>query len=198
MSLKRLLSCITKKTTLTCHWKDYSDVSLKRLSRYVTENATLMYHWKVYYDVSLKMLWWWVTTHWKGYPDMSLKSLFWCVIEKGSMDIPSSQTMGSKELKPWSPRWVRQELRRRNNGLPPNDPNHDEKLLVDVERPLCKWDLDCQSHMSLDHETYVMRYWSCPLPTSPFNWGWDEEKPRKVVLVLTFTLQDFALSSSHH
>jgi hypothetical protein len=33
-----------------------------------------------------------------------------------------------------------------------------------------------------------MRYWSCPFPTSPLNWGWDEEKPRKVVSVLTFTL----------
>jgi hypothetical protein len=64
-----------------------------------------------------------------------------------------------------------------NNGLPPNDPNHDEKPLANAERPLCKCDLDCQSHMSLDHDTYGMRYWSCPLPTSLFNWCLDEEKP---------------------
>jgi hypothetical protein len=96
--------------------------------------------------------------------------------------------MGSKESEPWSPEWVRQKLREKNNGLPPNDLNHDEKPPADAERPLCKCDLDCQSHMSLDHDTYGKRYWSCPLPTCPFHWGWDEEKPRKVVSVLTFTL----------
>jgi hypothetical protein len=53
---------------------------------------------------------------------------------------------------------VRQKLREKNNGLSPND-----------------------------HDTYDMRYWSCHLPTSPFHWGWDEEKSRKVVSVLTFT-----------
>jgi hypothetical protein len=91
--------------------------------------------------------------------------------------------MGSKEPKPWSPRWVREKLRETNNRLTPNDPNHDEKPPADV---------DCQSHMSLEHDTHGMRYWSCPLPTSPFNWGWDEEKPHKVVSVVTFTLQYFA------
>jgi hypothetical protein len=91
-----------------------------------------------------------------------------------------SQTMGRKEPEPWSPRWVRQQLKERNNGLPPNDPNHDEKPLGDTKRPLCKCDLDYQSHMSLDYDTYNRRYWSCPLPTSPFNWGWGEENLRKV------------------
>jgi hypothetical protein len=75
-----------------------------------------------------------------------------------------------------------------NNGLPPNDPNHDEKPLNNAGRPLCKCDLECQSHMSIDYDTYSRRYWSCRLPTSPFNWGWDEEKPRKVISVLTFTV----------
>jgi hypothetical protein len=42
--------------------------------------------------------------------------------------------------------------------------------------------------MSIDYDTYGRRYWSCPLPTSPINWGWDEQKPRKVLLVLTFTV----------
>jgi hypothetical protein len=37
-------------------------------------------------------------------------------------------TTGSKEPEPWSPRWVRQKLREKNNGLLPNDPNHDENL----------------------------------------------------------------------
>jgi hypothetical protein len=95
--------------------------------------------------------------------------------------------MGSKEPEPWSPRWVRQKLREKNNGLPPNDLNHDEKHPADAERPVCKCDFDCQSHMSLDHDTYARRYWSCPLPICPFHWGWDEEKPQKVVSVLTFT-----------
>jgi hypothetical protein len=27
-----------------------------------------------------------------------------------------------------------------------------------------------------------------PIPTSPFNWGWDKEQPHKVVSVLTFTV----------
>jgi hypothetical protein len=69
-----------------------------------------------------------------------------------------SHTMDSKEPEPWSPRWVRQKLREKNNGHPPNYPNHDEKPPVDAERPLCKCDLDCQSHMSLNHDTYDGRY----------------------------------------
>jgi hypothetical protein len=101
-------------------------------------------------------------------------------------------TMGSKEPEPWSPQWMRQKLREANNGLPPNDLNHDEKSPTDAERPLCKCGLDCQSHMSLEHDTYGMRYWSYPLPTSPFNWGWDEEKLHKVFSVVIFILQDFA------
>jgi hypothetical protein len=84
--------------------------------------------------------------------------------------------MGSKELEPWLPLWVRQKLRDKNNGLPPNDPNHDEKHLAHAERPLCKRDLDYQSHMSLDHDMYGRRYWSCPQLTCLFHWGWDEEK----------------------
>jgi hypothetical protein len=92
-------------------------------------------------------------------------------------------TMGSKELEPWSPLWVRQKLRKKNNGLPPNDLNHDEKSLTNAERLLCKCDLDYQSHMSLEHDTYDMRYWYYPLLTCPFHWGWNKEKPRKVVLV---------------
>jgi hypothetical protein len=44
------------------------------------------------------------------------------------------------------------------------------------------------SHASLVDDTYDMRYWSCSLPTSLFNWGWDKEKPRKAVSVLTFTM----------
>jgi hypothetical protein len=42
--------------------------------------------------------------------------------------------------------------------------------------------------MSLDHDMYGRRYWSCPQPTYPFHWGWDKEKLRKIVSVLTFTL----------
>jgi hypothetical protein len=119
-------------------------------------------------------------------------------------------TMNSKESEPWSPWWVRQKLREKNNGLPPNDPNYDEKPPTDTERPICKCNLDCQSHMSLDHNTYDRRYWSCPQPTYPFHWGWDEEKPQKVLSILTFTLhilnkviinhflRVFTLHSSHH
>jgi hypothetical protein len=49
---------------------------------------------------------------------------------------------------------VRQKLREKNNGLPANNPNHDEKPLANAEKPICKCDFDCQSHMSLDHDTY--------------------------------------------
>jgi hypothetical protein len=87
--------------------------------------------------------------------------------------------MGSKEPVPWSPRWVTEKLREANNGLPPNDPNLDKKPPADAEIPLCKCELDCQSHMSLEHETYGMRYWSCQLPSSPFNWGWEKKKLQK-------------------
>jgi hypothetical protein len=96
--------------------------------------------------------------------------------------------MGSKEPEPWSPRWVRQQLRERRNSLPPNDLNHDEKLLANAERPLCKCDLECQHYMSIDHDTYNRRYWFCPQPTYPFLWGWDEEKLWKIVSVLIFIL----------
>jgi hypothetical protein len=72
----------------------------------------------------------------------------------------------------------------KNNDLPSNDPNHDEKPPVDAERPLCKCNLDCQSHMSLEHNIYGKRYWSCSLPTCPFHWGWNKEMSRKVVSVL--------------
>jgi hypothetical protein len=96
--------------------------------------------------------------------------------------------MGSKEPEPWSPRWVRQKLKEKKNGPPPNDPNHDEKPPADAERHICKCDLDCQSHMGLDHNMYGMRYWSCPQPTCSFHWGWDKEKPQKVISVVTFML----------
>jgi hypothetical protein len=33
---------------------------------------------------------------------------------------------------------------------------------------------------------YNQRYWSCPQPTYPFNWGWNKEQSWKVVSVLTF------------
>jgi hypothetical protein len=100
----------------------------------------------------------------------------------------SPHTMCIKDLEPWSPQWVRQKLREANNDLPPNNPNHDEKPPINAERPLCKCVLDCQSHKSLERVMYVIKYLSCPLLTSPFNWGWDEEKLRKVVSVVTFTL----------
>jgi hypothetical protein len=104
--------------------------------------------------------------------------------------------MGSKESEPWLPRWVRQKLKEMNNSLPLNDPNHDEKPSANAERPLCKCDLDYQSHMSLYLNTYGRRYCSCPLPTSSFNRGWDEEKPMKVVSFLTFTLHILNIMSS--
>jgi hypothetical protein len=172
-----------------------SDRSLKMLSWHVTEKATLTCNGKGYSDVSLKSLRWWVTGHSKGSIDMFLLNYEWIYYsllepikachEKRSIHTPTSQTMCSKEHEPWSPRWVRQKLREMNNGLVPNDLNHDEKPSADVERPLCKCDLDCQSHMSIDYDMYDRRYWSCPLLTSLFNWGWDEEKPRKVLSVVT-------------
>jgi hypothetical protein len=99
-----------------------------------------------------------------------------------------SQTIGSKAPEPLSPRWVRQQLREMRNGLSPNDLNHDEKPPADAERSLCKCDIECQDHMSIDYDTYGRRYSSCPQPTCPFHWGWDKEKPRKVVSVFTFTM----------
>jgi hypothetical protein len=120
--------------------------------------------------------------------------------------------MGSKEPEHWLPRWVRQKLREKSNDLSPNDPNHDKKPPTDAERLLCKYDLYCQSYMSLDHDTYDRRYWSCPQPTCSFHWGLDEEKPWNVVSVLTFIfhilnivvinyfifLRMFTLRSSHY
>jgi hypothetical protein len=167
------------------HWKGYSDMSLKRLQWWVTG------HWKGYLwcvtknatvmsDRSLKRLLWWVIGQWKGSNDIvdyvltelqmkflpgtyDYKSRSWGRKLRG-IQSPKPHTMGCKEPKPWSPRWVRERHREKNNGIPPNDPNHDEKPPADAERPLCKCDLDYQSHMSLEHDTYGRRYWSCPLP----------------------------------
>jgi hypothetical protein len=96
--------------------------------------------------------------------------------------------MAKQQPEPWTLRWVREKLRERNNDLPPNDSKRYHKPPAGVEPPLCKCKLGCTSHYSLDYDTYDMRYWACPLPTSPFNWDWDEEQLRKVVSVLTFTV----------
>jgi hypothetical protein len=93
--------------------------------------------------------------------------------------------MGSKEPEPWSPRWVREKLREHNNGLPPNDPNHDEKQSAGMEPPLWNCKLECHCYYSLDHDTYGRRYWGCKLVVSLFNWGWDKERPRNIVSVST-------------
>jgi hypothetical protein len=78
--------------------------------------------------------------------------------QERSMHTPQSQKMASKEPEPWSPRWLRQQHREDNNDLQPNDPNHDRRPPADIERPLRKCDLDCTPLMSLDHDTYGMRY----------------------------------------
>jgi hypothetical protein len=106
--------------------------------------------------------------------------------------------MGSKEVESWSSRWVRQKLREKNNGLSSSDSNHDEEPSADVERLLCKCDLDYQPHMNLDHDTYGRWYWSYPQHTCSFHWGWNEEKTRKVVLVLTFTFHMFDIVIINH
>jgi hypothetical protein len=89
--------------------------------------------------------------------------------------------MTSKESKPWMPRWVRKQLRARNNDLPPNDPNRDNKPSVGADPPLCKCEMECHCYYSLDYNTYGRRYWGCKLPLSPFNY--EEEQLRNVVSV---------------
>jgi hypothetical protein len=61
---------------VTGHWKAIPTHKWK---------STLTCHWNVYSNMSLKKLWWWVTGHWKGYPDMSLKRLLWCITEKSTL-----------------------------------------------------------------------------------------------------------------
>jgi hypothetical protein len=56
--------------------------------------------------------------------------------------------MGSKEPEPWSPWWVRQKLREKNNDLIPNDPNYDEKPPTDAERPF----MHMRLRLSISHE----------------------------------------------
>jgi hypothetical protein len=46
------------------------------------------------------------------------------------MHILSSHTMASKELEPWTLRWVRQQLKEYSNGHPPNDPSRNKKPLA--------------------------------------------------------------------
>jgi hypothetical protein len=132
--------------------------------------------------MSLKRLWWqyMLSFYWITYvittPVLeSIKALH----EEENYDTYTRRphTMGSKELEPWSPRWVRQKLREKNNDFPPNDLNHDEKPPTDVERLVCKCDFDCQSHMSF-RPRYV-RQEVLVLPSAHL--------PRKVVSALTFT-----------
>jgi hypothetical protein len=164
MSLKRLPWHVTEKATPTCHWTSYTNIDLKGY------NDTIDY---VFTELQMKFV-----------PGTYVyKSRSWGR-ELRCIQTQRQHTVGSKESEPWSPWWVRQKLREKNNGVPPNDPNHGEKPPADTERPLCKCDLYCQCHMSLEHDTYGGRYWSCPLPTCPFYWGWDKEKPRKVVSIL--------------
>jgi hypothetical protein len=83
---------------------------------------------------------------------------------------------------------MREKDRERNNDPPPNDPNRDKKPLAGTDLPLCKCELECTCLYGLDYDTYDRRYWGWKLLTSPFNWGWDKEQPRKIVPVLTFTM----------
>jgi hypothetical protein len=199
---------ITEKSATTCHWSIYLDMECKGYDDWwwMTEKATVTCHWKGYNDIVDSVF---TELHMKLLPgSVGYKSTSW-EREVRRIHTHSSKTIGSKEPEPWSPRWVRQQLRERRNDLPPNDPNHDEKPPDSAERPLCKCDLECQHHISIDYDTYSRRYWSFPQPTYPFHWGWDEEKPMKVVSVLIFTLHIlnkvginrflsmFALSSSH-
>jgi hypothetical protein len=132
--------------------------------------------------MSLKRLWWqyMLSFYWITYvittPVLeSIKALH----EEENYDTYTRRphTMGSKELEPWSPRWVRQKLREKNNDFPPNDLNHDEKPPTDVERLVCKCDFDCQSHMSF--RPWYVRQEVLVLPSVHL--------PRKVVSALTFT-----------
>jgi hypothetical protein len=157
-----MMTC-TKKTAITCYWKGYNDrwwitkkarwSALKMLLWYVTKKAMMMA------DGSLKRVWWqyMLSFYWITYvittPVLeSIKALD--EEEKYDTYTHRPHTVGSKELEPWSPRWVRQKLREKNNGLSSNDPNHNEKPPANTERPVCKCNFNCQSHMSLDHDTY--------------------------------------------
>jgi hypothetical protein len=91
--------------------------------------------------------------------------------------------MASKQLEPWTPRWVGEKLRDIDNGLLPNDPNRDKKTLVGANPPLCKCEIKCHCCYSLDYDTYGRRYYGCKLPIYPFNWGWEEEQSMTVLLV---------------
>jgi hypothetical protein len=182
--------------TMTGHWKDYSDMSLKRLRWSVTENATMTG------DGWLKRLWWLckimflLNYGWNYYKLMEAIKAHHDG-EKQEAYTHNSHTMASQQLDPWTPRWVREKLREKNNSLPLNDPNKDHKPPAGVEPPLCKCKLECTSHYSLDYNTYGKRYWACPLPTSLFNWGWDEEQPRKVIPILTFTVAIINVIMNH-
>jgi hypothetical protein len=55
--------------------------------------------------------------------------------------------MGSKEPEPWSPKWVREKLREYNNGLPPNDSNHDSKPPAGVVTPCVSNPYDFVNHI---------------------------------------------------
>jgi hypothetical protein len=168
-SLKRLLWHelkwipwqVTEKPTLTCNWKGYDggwQITEKDIVT-CTENATLTWTKNASFtELYMKLL-----SGSVGYKSTSRER------KLRRIHTHRPHTMGCKESEPWSSRWVRQKLREANNGLPPNGPNHDEKHPTDAEKPLCKCDLDCQSHMCLDHDTYGMRYWSCPFLSSPFN-----------------------------
>jgi hypothetical protein len=135
---------------VTGHWKDYPDMSPKRLPNTPLKRLTDIVEY-VFTELQIKLL-----PGSSGYKSTSQ----WRELRRIQTHRP--HTMGSKEPEPWSPLWVRQKFREKNNSLPPNDPNHDEKTSANVKRPLYKCELDSQSHMSLVDDTYDRRYWSCP------------------------------------
>jgi hypothetical protein len=107
MSLKRLPRHVTGKASLTCHWTGYTDINWKGYN----DNVDYVFTY-----LQMKFL--------PGTYSYKSKS---CKRELRRIQTHRPHTMGSKEPEPWSPRWVRKKLREKNNGLPPNDPNHDEK-----------------------------------------------------------------------
>jgi hypothetical protein len=102
------------------HWKCYSDMSPKRLPGTPLKRLIVIVDF-VFTELQMKLL-----PDSSGYKNTSQERELICI------QTHRSHTMGSKEPKSWSPRWVRQNLREKNNVLPPNDPNHDEKTSADA------------------------------------------------------------------
>jgi hypothetical protein len=84
------------------------------------------------------------------------------------------------KYEPWSPGWMREQLRRQRCGAPPNAPVRDRRPPEGVDPPLCECRDECIVMISWNQETYGRRFWTCGAPHR-LQWGSSSQDNKKEV-----------------